>query len=125
MSAGDELFAKSLFSSPEIREEVDSYLVLMFKQMLKTCLIRNPVRVDANIGQLPFTEESLMLKNFVTEYTQGLLVKAVKEEVLKVYMKEELHELIQRQVERCVADNLKAFETAFKKNKTIPKGVRK
>jgi hypothetical protein len=123
MSAGDELFAKSLFSSPEIREEVDSYLTLMFRHMLKTCLIRNPVSID--LGKLPFTEESLMLRNFVTEYTQGLLTKAVKEEVLKVYMKEELHELIQRQVERCVADNLKAFETAFKKNKTIPKGVRK
>ena len=123
MSAGDELFAKSLFSSPEIREEVDSYLVLMFKQMLKTCLIRNPVKVD--LGHLPFTEESLMLRNFVTEYTQGLLAKAVQEEVLKVYMKEELHQLIQRQVERCVADNRKALELAFRKNKTIPKGVRK
>jgi hypothetical protein len=123
MSAGDELFAKSLFSSTEIREEVDSYLVLMFKQMLKTCLIRNPVKVD--LGHLPFTEESLMLKNFVSEHAQHLIIKAVQEEVLKVYMKEQLHGLIQRQVERCVADNLKAFETAFKKNKTIPKGVRK
>lgn len=123
MSAGDELFAKAVFSSPEIREEVDAYLEAMFKQMLRTCLIRNPVKVD--LGQLPFSEESMMLRNFVSEYTQNLIMKAVKEEVLRAYIVEQLHVLIQRNVERCVADNLKAFETAFKKQKTIPKGVRK
>ena len=123
MSAGDELFAKAVFSSPEIREEVDAYLEAMFRQMLKTCLIRNPVKVD--LGQLPFTEESMMLRNFVSEYTQILITKAVKEEVLSAFIKENLHTLIHREVERCVADNLRAFEVAFKKHKTIPKGVRK
>lgn len=123
MSAGDELFAKAVFSSPEIRDEVDAYLMETFKQMLKACLIRRPVKI--HLGQLPFTEESMMLRNFVSEYTQTLIMKAVEQEVLKVYTRDKLHEFIRQRVEACVADNLKAFETAFKKQKTIPKGVRK
>ena len=123
MSAGDELFAKAVFSSEEVKTEVDEYLRLMFQQMFKACLIRRPVKVD--LGQLPFTEETMMLKNFVAEYTQQLLMKAVQEEVLKVYVQDKLHEFIRHRVEQCVADSLKAFETAFKKNKTIPKGAYK
>ena len=124
MSAGDELFAKAIFSSEEIKTEVDEYLKSVFSHMFRTVLIRKPVTV--RLGQrLPFEEETTMLRNFITEYTQGLLVEAVKNEGLKAYMKDALHEVIKQQVERCVAENLKAFESAFKRNKTIPKGAYK
>ena len=125
MSAGDELYVRAIFSSDEVKHEVDAYLVGLFKQLLRTTLVRNPVHTRASLGSVSFSDEHAMLRNFITEFTSHLLEEAVKKEVLRVYLREQLHELIQKQVEHCVKNNLKALEKAFNKQRTIPKGVTK
>jgi len=123
MSAGDELYARAIFSSEEIRTEVDEYLECMFKHMLRTSLIRKPVSL--NLRNMPFEDEGMMLRNFITEHTQEMLNKAVKEQVLQTYLREKLYEFIDESVEKAVKRHLDAFEKAFKRNKTIPKGAYK
>lgn len=123
MSAGDELYVRSLFSSDEVRKEVDEYLECMFKHMLRTSLIRKPVSL--NLRNMPFEDEGMMLRNFITEHTQEMLNKAVKEQVLQTYLREKLYEFIDESVEKAVKRHLDAFEKAFKRNKTIPKGAYK
>jgi hypothetical protein len=125
MSSGDELYVRAIFSSEEVKHEVEAYLVGLFKQLLRTTLVRNPVHTRALIGSVSFSDEHAMLRNFVSEFTSHLLEEAVKEEVLRVYLREQMHAFIQEQVKRCVASNLKAFEKAFNKQRTIPKGVTK
>lgn len=125
MSAGDELYVRAIFSSEEVKRDVEEYLVGLFKQLLRTTLVRNPVHTRASLGSVSFSDEHAMLRNFITEFTSHLLEEAVKNEVLRVYMKDHLHAFIQQQVERCVADNLKALNKAFNKQRTIPKGVTK
>lgn len=125
MSAGDELYVRAIFSSDEVKRDVEEYLMGLFKQLLRTTLVRNPVHTRALIGSVSFSDEHAMMRNFITEFTSHLLENAVKEEVLRVYIKDHLHHFIQEQVERCVAEHLKAFEKAFRKQKTIPKGVTK
>lgn len=122
MSAGDELYVRSLFSSDEVRKEVEEYLHDHFKYLLRKTLVK-PEDISGTF--MYALDETSLIKQFVATFTENLLRNAVKEELLKVYIRDKLHEHIDEAVEVAIQRNLEAFEKTFKKYKTIPKGVRK
>jgi len=122
MSAGDELYVRSLFSSDEVRKEVEEYLHDHFKYLLRKTLVKPE---DIHSDFINATGETALVKQFVATFTEKLLRNSVKEELLKVYVRDKLHEHIDEAVEVAIQRKLEAFEKQFKRNKTIPKGVRK
>ena len=123
MSAGDELFARTMFSNEDIKKEIDEYLEYMFKQMFRTVLIRKPSQFE--LTHLPFNDENMMLKTFIAEYTKDLLAQAVKEQVLQEFVKNKIHEAMLASIDKALERKLDELEKAFKRNRTIPKGVTK
>jgi hypothetical protein len=125
MSSGDELYARAIFSSEDVKRDVDEYMLAVFKRLFRITMIRKTGGSDTLDLQFPLDDERMMLQSFIANHADNLVQRAVRDELLRVYVREELHSYIDQAMTKALDRKLKEFERAFKRNKTIPKGVLK
>lgn len=91
MSAGDELFAKALFSNEEIQQEVNEYIEFHLKYLLRRLL------GDQNHVLPP---EKVMLRNFITEHVETLLRETIERQIMQAFVKERIEDFIKEEIKQ-------------------------